>query len=153
MIVVYCDTDERWASLEQLSTDGQLVVAIVVEFSVDVCATALAAGAAGVCAHDTSAAIILSVIEGVARGETTLPVFAAQALASSWVGNPPPDALSSYEISLRQALSDGARMCELADALGYSERTIRRHLQSIYLKLGATNRIEALRLALRSGVI
>jgi len=45
------------------------------------------------------------------------------------------------------ALREGTTVRKLAERVGYAERSVRRHLQSPYLKIGATTRAEAIRYA------
>jgi DNA-binding NarL/FixJ family response regulator len=50
-------------------------------------------------------------------------------------------------------LAEGAGTREIADEIGYSERTIKSVIQQIELELGARNRVEAVALGIRSGII
>jgi len=50
-------------------------------------------------------------------------------------------------------LADGAGTREIADEIGYSERTIKGVIQQIEIELGARNRAEAVALGIRSGII
>lgn len=151
--IVYCDAPERWALVGSLSASGRVVVATITQLSIGEYARGLAAGAASVFHHDTSSAIMIAVIVGAARGEATLPVFAAQSLAAAWVGEAIPATLNDYELGLLTALSAGSRLADLAESVAYSERTVRRQLQSVYLKLGASNRADAIRIASRARLI
>jgi DNA-binding CsgD family transcriptional regulator len=49
--------------------------------------------------------------------------------------------------------SDGLSNREIASALGISDHTVKFHLASIYAKLGASTRTEAVQRGLRSGLI
>lgn len=55
--------------------------------------------------------------------------------------------LTPTEIEIMKDLSRGLRTSEIAHARHNSEATIKSHLTSIYRKLGARNRVEALRIA------
>lgn len=50
-------------------------------------------------------------------------------------------------------LADGAGTREIASEIGYSERTIKSVIQQIEAELGARNRVEAVALGIRSGLI
>ena len=60
--------------------------------------------------------------------------------------------LTPREIEVLTALSQGARNKELAESLGLSLATVKRHLQNIYGKLQVTSRTEAVLLAGQLGM-
>lgn len=62
-------------------------------------------------------------------------------------------ALSARELDVLQRLGDGASTTEIASALFVSVNTVRNHVQSIMQKLGAHSRLEAVAIAVRSGLI
>ncbi len=61
--------------------------------------------------------------------------------------------LTPREIEVLQLLAQGLANKEIAARLGISEHTVKFHISSIYSKLGAANRAEAVRLGLRRGWI
>ena len=64
-----------------------------------------------------------------------------------------PEALSAREREVLICASKGFSSKEVAAQLFISERTVQTHLASIYDKLGAKNKTEALLLALKYGVV
>ena len=64
-----------------------------------------------------------------------------------------PEALSAREREVLIYASEGFSSKEVAGQLFISERTVQTHLASIYDKLGAKNKTEALLLALKYGVV
>jgi NarL family two-component system response regulator YdfI len=50
-------------------------------------------------------------------------------------------------------LSQGLANKQIASVFGISEHTVKFHVSAIYTKLGATNRAEAVRLGVRSGLV
>ena len=64
-----------------------------------------------------------------------------------------PEALSAREREVLILASKGFSSKEVAVQLFISERTVQTHLASIYDKLGAKNKTEALLLALKYGVV
>ncbi|WP_286954021.1 MULTISPECIES: response regulator transcription factor [Aminobacterium] len=64
-----------------------------------------------------------------------------------------PESLSSREREVLVLASKGLSSKEVASELFISERTVQTHLASIYDKLGARNKTEALLLALKYGVV
>ena len=65
----------------------------------------------------------------------------------------PVEALTPREHEVLVLLADGVGNRELAVRLGISEHTVKFHLSAIFGKLGATTRTDAVRRALRFGLI
>ena len=61
--------------------------------------------------------------------------------------------LTRREREVLVVASEGLTAREIADRLGVRERTVTTHLARIYGKLGVGNRLAALRLAARSGLV
>lgn len=155
--VVSCRHEADWVRLEELADAGLLArIAVIDELDVDHYRRALASGA-GVVHVDTSSSIIADVIVAAAQGEVVLPIEIARRIASTASGTAPtvdPTAigLDPLETDILRAIADGATVVSLAARLHFSERTIRRRLQGIYVKLGVANRAEAIRAAERLGL-
>lgn len=75
--------------------------------------------------------------------------------ASSAAGDDdaPVESLTAREREVLVLLADGLGNRDLAHALGISEHTVKFHLGAIFGKLGATTRTEAVRRALRLGLV
>lgn len=69
--------------------------------------------------------------------------------SDEWIEEP----LTRREIDVLQLLAEGLPNKSIATRLGVSDQTVKFHLASIFAKLGATNRTDAVRLALRRGLI
>ena len=110
------------------------------------------AGAAGVVYVDTSSEATVDVIDAAVGGEVVLPRQAAQSIAALAQRMRPPSELDEGEERLLRALASGRTVVDLAREMHYSERTVRRHLHSLYLKLGVTNRAGAIGQAVRLGL-
>jgi len=65
----------------------------------------------------------------------------------------PGEGLTERETEVLQLLSQGLANKQIASVLGISEHTVKFHVSAIYTKLGATNRAEAVRLGVRSGLV
>jgi DNA-binding CsgD family transcriptional regulator len=63
------------------------------------------------------------------------------------------EALTPRETEVLELVADGLSNKAIAGALGVSAETIKFHLASILGKLGATNRTDAVRLAVRHGLV
>jgi two-component system, NarL family, response regulator YdfI len=61
--------------------------------------------------------------------------------------------LTSRELQVLQLLAEGLANKQIAVTLGISENTIKFHVSSIYGKLGVNNRMEAVRVGVRLGLI
>ncbi len=61
--------------------------------------------------------------------------------------------LTDRELEVLQWLAQGLANKQIAGQLGISEHTVKFHVSSIYTKLGATNRAEAVRLGVQQGLI
>jgi DNA-binding NarL/FixJ family response regulator len=64
-----------------------------------------------------------------------------------------PEPLTARESQVLELLAEGLPNKAIAARLGISDQTVKFHVASISAKLGATNRTEAVRLALRRGLI
>jgi DNA-binding NarL/FixJ family response regulator len=61
--------------------------------------------------------------------------------------------LTERETEVLQLLAQGLANKQIALALGISEHTVKFHVSSIYSKLGASNRTEAVRQGIRKGLV
>jgi len=66
-----------------------------------------------------------------------------------WIDQP----LTPREIEVLQLLAEGLSNKSIADRLAISDQTVKFHVASISSKLGAANRTDAVRLAIRRGLI
>ena len=66
---------------------------------------------------------------------------------------PWPHDLSPRDLSVLQLLANGSSTAGIADALAYSESTIKNVIHELVHRLGARNRAHAVALAIRAGVI
>lgn len=67
--------------------------------------------------------------------------------------SPLPEPLTAREIEVLELVAEGCPNKAIADRLRISDQTVKFHLASIIGKLGASNRTEAVRLAVRAGLI
>ena len=63
------------------------------------------------------------------------------------------DPLAARELEGLQLLAQGQANKQIALDLAISEHTVKFHVSSIYTKLGAANRTEAVRLGVRRGLV
>jgi DNA-binding NarL/FixJ family response regulator len=81
------------------------------------------------------------------------PVLSRLLNAEAEEGEAPVEALTERETQILQLLARGLANKQIAAALGISEHTVKFHVSSIYAKLGATNRTEAVRKGLQRGLV
>ncbi|MGI6251899.1 MAG: response regulator [Aminivibrio sp.] len=110
----------------------------------------LRAGARGFVLKTATPEEISRAIATVARGGFYLDSEVAAAVGDREFV---PEALSAREREVLILASKGLSSKEVAAKLFISERTVQTHLASIYDKLGAKNKTEALLLALKYGVV
>ncbi|NOZ05946.1 MAG: response regulator transcription factor [Chloroflexi bacterium] len=92
--------------------------------------------------------------EGLIVGTPRLfaPLLARQPVASE-AQDPLAEALTPRETEVLQLLSHGLANKQIARELDISEHTVKFHISSIYAKLWATNRAEAVRLGIQRGLV
>jgi NarL family two-component system response regulator LiaR len=115
---------------------------------------AVRAGATGYLLKNASMPQLSAAIRQAHEGRATLSVEAAEALMSV-VSEPeaPGQDLTEREREVLVALGEGLTNLEIARALGISESTTRFHISNVFMKLGVTNRTEAVRFAMRHKLI
>jgi DNA-binding NarL/FixJ family response regulator len=69
------------------------------------------------------------------------------------IGLPPQEALTPREEQVLQLLVEGNAVRQIALDLGIAPSTVKNHVQSIYGKLQVSNRAEAVRKAMRAGIV
>jgi two-component system, NarL family, response regulator DesR len=107
---------------------------------------ALAAGVAGFLPKETPSAELIDAVRKVNAGEKVIdPELAVRALEAP--GNP----LSPRETDVLRRLAGGAGPAEIAAEMFLSYGTVRNYLASAVTKLGARNRVDAVRIAAEAG--
>ncbi len=143
VVAVWCLDDRYWNHLEAIPGDV-VRVAVLSDVELSGYRRALGLGAAAV-AGDTSVEIITAAIRAAGRGEALLPLAVASALASDAEGGPDKRVwLTEAERKIGRRLLDGWTVEQIARELHFSDRTLRRRVQAIYVKLGVSTRRDAL---------
>lgn len=135
--------------------DRPQVVMLTMHADADVVRRAIQAGAVGYLTKDSSIDEVVEAVRLAARGDGAVsPGLAAALLREASV--PAPDAthqVSAREIEVLQLIAEGASPPEVAERLFISVKTVKNHLSSIYEKLDARDRTQAVLKGLRSGII
>lgn len=143
-LVIFCDNEDRWTHAGDTALWTATVV-VIANLELDLFVRALSIGA-GVVHLDTPTEVMVDVVRAAIAGEALLPLVITQSLASYL----PPSreqivdsALQGIELEIVDRLVAGQTITQIASELNYSDRTIRRKLQGIYLKLGVPDRAAA----------
>jgi two-component system response regulator DesR len=106
-------------------------------------AAARAAGASGFVSKDVEARDVVAAVRMVGLGMTTFPRKSEQ----------PVPFLTDREREVLDLIAAGSTNREIAERLYLSPHTVKEHTSTLYRKLGARNRAEAVQLAQRIGVL
>ena len=112
-------------------------------------AKALEAGAAGALMKTSDESEIIAAIRTVAAGGHAVSDEIKRLMAES----PPTPSLTSRQIEVLNAMSKGLSNAEIAKVFGINEFTVREHVVNIMAKLDASNRAEAVAIALRKNLL
>lgn len=125
----------------------------------EVVAKAIRAGASGFLVKDCSTEEIAEALRTAAKGETVISSGVASRMMEevrridSPDGPPENSLLSKREEEVLQLIADGCATNEVADRLFISAKTVKNHLASIYQKLDARDRTQAILQAMRMGIV
>lgn len=116
---------------------------------------AVAAGAAAYLSKEADRRRIAEAIAAVARGETVLDPEIQGGLAAEirLRGAKERPALSDREREVLRHIADGRSAPQIAELLFLSTGTVKSHLQSLYEKLGVSDRAAAVAEAMRRGLL
>jgi DNA-binding NarL/FixJ family response regulator len=111
-------------------------------------------GASGYLLKEEVPSMILDAVQGVSRGEEGWVSRQVAAQMSSWVGGEEQDSnqLTGREKRVLQGVLAGKTNKEIGLELNISEKTVEKHLETIYPKLGVASRVEAAVYAVREGL-
>jgi two-component system NarL family response regulator len=110
---------------------------------------AFQAGAQAYLLKDAPEKEILETLRAVHQGARRIPPFIAERLAEHLVE---PE-LTQREMEVLHLLAQGRTGDEMARCLGITPRTVKAHVNAILSKLEAKNRVQAISIALRRGLI
>ena len=123
-------------------------------------ARALRAGAAGFLTKDCELREVVDTVRSVATGEVLLSAGIAQSILTEFPEEPvdaePADImgpLTRREREVLQSVADGRSTTEIGRELFISVKTVKNHLASIYAKLDARDRTQAVISGVRMGIV
>lgn len=113
---------------------------------------AIASGAVGYIDKSCSVDEVVDLARRVASGDVTLSPAVAAAMRAEIDADHGHD-LSEREIEVLDAVAAGCSTAEVASRLFISQKTVKNHLASIYAKLDARDRTEAVIRAVKLGIV
>ena len=128
--------------------EARIIMLTTFEGDVDI-QRALQAGARGYMLKSMPPKDLVAVIRQVHAGKKRIPSEVAARLADH-LGE---EDLTSREMEVLRLVADGSRNRDIAEKLFISEETVKVHIKHIMEKLGASDRTQAVAIALRRGVI
>jgi DNA-binding NarL/FixJ family response regulator len=135
------------------------VIMLTMHADTEVLAEAIRAGASGYLVKDCSTDEVADAVRMAANGETALsPQLAATMLDEVRrleVPDPSEEerVITKREEEVLQLIADGCSTPEVAEQLYISQKTVKNHLASIYQKLDARDRTQAVLQAVRMGIV
>ena len=128
--------------------EARVVMLTTFEGDVDI-RRALEAGARGYVLKNMPPKDLVEVIRQVNKGRKRIPADVAANLAE-YVGE---DDLTEREVDVLRHVASGNRNREIGELLFISEETVKVHIKHIMEKLGASDRTQAVAIAVRRGII
>lgn len=149
-----------WEKLFAVSGENALAIVLLADnFDRDRVADALAGGVRGMLPRSATSEEIVSAIEAAAAGLIVLHPDVLDALLpiepaiSRTLPAAPLQVLSPREIEVLRMLAEGYGNKNIAKKLNISEHTVKFHVSSIFQKLNASTRTEAVTVGARMGLI
>jgi two-component system, NarL family, response regulator DegU len=144
--IIHADPDQR-------------IVMLTMHADKDLIDAAIKAGAVGYLTKDCSTDEVISAVRMAANGETALSPQLAKTMLSEVrkidekVAREEDRLVTKREEEVLQLIADGCSTPEVAQKLYISQKTVKNHLASIYEKLNARDRTQAVLLAVRMGIV
>jgi len=129
-------------------SDARIVMLTTFEGDVEI-QRALAAGARGYILKNMPPRDLVDVVRQVHAGKKRIPAEVAAQLAE----HVSDEALTEREREVLQHVAGGNRNRDIGERLFISEETVKVHIKHIMEKLGASDRTEAVTIAVRRGII
>ena len=127
------------------------IVMLTMHADQDVITAALRAGAVGYLVKSCSFEEVAATVREAAADTDVSPAVAAEMLVEAHSDEEM--AISPREIEVLQLIADGCSTPEVAERLYISQKTVKNHLASIYAKLDARDRTQAVLQAVRMGIV
>lgn len=141
------------ATRQLMGADGRMrVVMLTMHIDREVIDRALKAGAVGYLTKDSSISEVVEAIRLAANGDRPMSPRLAEAMLTE-VRRDNEGIISAREEEVLQLVADGLGTSEIAARLYISQKTVKNHLASIYEKLHARDRTQAVLMAVKMGIV
>ena len=146
-------TDGIDATRQLMGADARMrVVMLTMHIDREVIDRALKAGAVGYLTKDSSISDVVQAIHLAANGDRVMSPNLAEAMLTE-VRKDTDGIISAREEEVLQLVADGLGTTEIATRLYISQKTVKNHLASIYEKLNARDRTQAVLMAVKMGIV
>jgi len=152
------DGVEAARRVHELNPDIRVLM-LTMHADADVVASAIRAGACGYLVKDCSIDEIADAVRMAANGDTALSPQLASTMLDELrrldrpATNEDERLVTKREEEVLQLIADGCSTPEVASKLYISQKTVKNHLASIYQKLDARDRTQAVLQAVRMGIV
>ncbi len=146
--VILAEVDGQGAEISQALPRSQIIL-----LSNESALPLIRGGVRAVLPQGVSAREIGIAIEAVAAGLVVMHPDGIDNTGEQGLASPTQGPLSNREVEVLRMLSEGLANKEIAYRLGISEHTVKFHVASLFHKLHASSRTEAVTLGVRQGLI
>ena len=153
-----CDGVEACRQVKARGTPSRVVM-LTMHADKEVLTNAIRAGATGYLVKDCSTSEIAEAVRMAAGGETVLSPQLAKSMLDEVrrlderARTEEERMVTKREEEVLQLIADGCSTPEVAERLFISQKTVKNHLASIYQKLDARDRTQAVLQAVRMGIV
>ncbi|MEC1924870.1 response regulator transcription factor [Bacillus velezensis] len=143
-------------AIKQIKEHSDVPIIILTTYNEDhLMIEGIESGANGYLLKDTSSETLFHTVDAAVRGEVLLQPDILRRFREKKMerANANETQLTDKEIIVLQAVAKGHKSKAIAFDLGISERTVKARLTSIYNKLGADSRTEAVTIAMQKGIL
>jgi DNA-binding NarL/FixJ family response regulator len=129
------------------------IVMLTMHADQDVIAAAIRSGAVGYLVKDCSFEEVAATIREAMSGDVSPQIAASMLREARGLVDDADSVITKREIEVLQLIADGCATPEVAEKLFISQKTVKNHLASIYAKLDARDRTQAVLQAVRMGIV
>jgi two-component system, NarL family, response regulator DegU len=129
------------------------IVMLTMHADQDVIAAAIRAGAVGYLVKDCSFEEVAATVREAVAGDVFPQIAASMLREARGLADEAESVITKREIEVLQLIADGCATPEVAEKLYISQKTVKNHLASIYAKLDARDRTQAVLQAVRMGIV